>query len=106
MHFPFTPPAENGGRDAVRRATFETEDGAKIIMRAQTPFHFDARHYTITDLRDAMHDHDLYMRPETIIHTDAAHAGIGGDMAWSTVIDPEYAVSSGEYTLALDIQVI
>lgn len=106
MHFPFTPPAENGGRDAVRRVAFENKDGAKIIMRAQTPFHFDARHYTIIDLRDAMHDHELYMRPETIIHTDAAHAGIGGDMSWSTNIDPKYAVTSGEYTLALDIQVM
>ena len=106
MHFPFTPPAENGGREQVRRVIFENSEGAKVIMRAEIPFHFDARHYTIPDLRDAMHDHEITIRPETIVHTDAAHTGIGGDMAWSTRIDPAYAVKSGEYSLAMEIQVV
>ena len=62
MHFPFTPPAENGGREDVRRVTFETADGARVIMRASRPFHFDAHHYTVCDLRDATHDDEIPVR--------------------------------------------
>ncbi len=103
-HFPFTPPAENGGRDATRRVAFSTSDGARVIMQSDAPFHFDARHYTVNDLRDAMHDHELIKRPETIVHTDAAHAGIGGDMGWSTYIDNKFAVTPGDYTLRLCVR--
>ena len=106
MHFPFTPPSENGGRDGTRRVMFENDEGMKVIMRSDTPFHFDARHYTVSDLRDAMHDHELTMRPETIIHVDAAHAGIGGDMAWSSVINPAYSVTPGDYTQTINIQIL
>ena len=106
MHFPFTPPAENGGREDVRRVTFETADGARVIMRASRPFHFDAHHYTVCDLRDATHDDEIPVRPETIVHTDAAHAGIGGGMAWSTVMDENVKVTSGEYALEMEIQIL
>ena len=106
MHFPFTPPAENGGRDGVRRVMFENENGAKVIMYSATPFHFDAHHYTVSDIRDAMHDHELIRRPETVVHIDAAHAGIGGDMAWSTVQDPNFTIGPGDYTQTINIQIL
>ncbi|MBQ3080207.1 MAG: hypothetical protein IJC48_09470 [Clostridia bacterium] len=106
MHFPFTPPAENGGRDDVRRVVFENEEGAKVVMYSDTPFHFDARHYSVSDLRDAMHDHEITKRDETIIHIDAAHAGIGGDMAWSTVTNPKYRITPGDYTHTVNIQIL
>ena len=105
MHFPFTPPAENGGREGVRRVAFRAPDGAKVVMKADTPFHFDAHHYTVNDLRDAMHDHEIPRRSEIIVHTDAAHAGIGGDMAWSTRMNAANEVTPGEYALNMDIHI-
>ena len=104
MHFPFTPPSENGGREDVRYVSFSARDGAKLSVRAANPFHFDARHYTVSDLRDAMHDHELPLRAETVFHIDAVHAGIGGDMGWSTALDPQYEITPGEYSLALEIE--
>ena len=104
MHFPFTPPAENGGRDEVSRVSFSTSDGRALTFTALSPIHFDAHHYTAEDLREAMHDHELPHRPQTIVHTDAVHAGIGGDMAWSTVQDEKYTVRPGEYELSLEIE--
>ena len=65
----------------------------------------DAHHYTASDLRGAMHDHELIRRHETVVHTDAVHAGIGGAMAWSTVQQKEFTVAPGEYCMDLIIQV-
>ena len=56
-----------------------------IRFTGDTPFHFDARRFTVQALRDAAHDHEI-SRGETIfLHLDAAHAGIGGDMALSLI---------------------
>ena len=52
-----------------------------------------------------MHDHELIRRHETVVHTDAVHAGIGGAMAWSTVQQKEFTVAPGEYCMDLVIQV-
>ena len=40
------------------------------------------------------------------MHTDAVHAGIGGGMAWSTVMDESVKVTSGEYALEMEIQIL
>ena len=106
MHFPFTPPAENGGREDTVMLKLKNKDGTALIINSEAPIHFDAHNYTVSDLRLAMHDEELNRRGETIIHTDAAHSGIGGKMAWSTVLDPEHTVKSGCYSLSLDIQII
>ncbi|MBR5380050.1 MAG: hypothetical protein IK140_05900 [Clostridia bacterium] len=105
MHFPFTPPAENGGREDARWVTFKSPDGASVTFQSDCPMHFDAHHYTASDLRGAMHDHELIRRHETVVHTDAVHAGIGGAMAWSTVQQKEFTVAPGEYCMDLVIQI-
>lgn len=105
MHFPFTPPCENGGREDVNWVSFLSPDGFKLSFRSSSPMHFDARHYTIGDSREAMHDHELIRRRQIVVHTDAAHAGIGGDMAWSTVLDEQHRVTPGIYNLSLEIRI-
>lgn len=105
MHFPFTPPAENGGVEDAMKVSFLNPEGHGITLHSTAPFHFDSRHYTIGDLREALHDHEIIRRPQITVHTDAAHAGIGGDMAWSTVQDKEFTVHPGEYKLNLEITV-
>ena len=105
MHFPFTPPAENGGREDTKYICLSTDAGEKLTFRFSRPVHFDAHHYNAGDLREAMHEHELTRRRETIVQTDAVHAGIGGDMAWSTVQDEKYAVRPGEYHLEMQIEI-
>ncbi len=86
LGFDYAPPSENGGREKTRFLAFR-EDAASLAIHAETPFHFDAHHHTVDDLKNAMHTHDLPMRAEITAHIDAYHAPIGGDMAWSTAID-------------------
>lgn len=49
----------------------------------------------------ARHDYELPIRKETVLHTDAAHGPIGGDMAWSTGMSAKYALTGSDYHLNL-----
>jgi len=102
MHFPFAPPAENGGHEDTRCIKIKNDD-ASIIFKSITPFHFDIHHNTINDYIDATHDHKLIRRPESYLHIDAMHAPIGSDMAWSTVLPPSGLNKTGSYNLTFEI---
>ncbi|MCL2603487.1 MAG: DUF4981 domain-containing protein [Defluviitaleaceae bacterium] len=95
QHFPFCPPSECGGHDQTRWLTLSDDKGRGIKISAPAPFHFDARHNSVEDYLTAPHDHLLPKRGETFLHIDAAHAGIGGDMAWSTYMNPEHSIKAG-----------
>ncbi|MCX7935825.1 MAG: DUF4981 domain-containing protein, partial [Planctomycetota bacterium] len=84
QHFPFVPPAECGGHEDTRWLRLQTPRGNAIEVRSAALFHFDARHSSLLDYWQAQHDHELPRRPEVYLHLDCRHAGIGGNMGWST----------------------
>ncbi len=102
-HFPFEPPSECGGREETRWFRLGDETGRQVLFSSAIPFHFDARHSSIGDYRNATHDRTLIRREETFVHIDAAHAGIGGDMGWSTFLDTRDRVPAGAYRLSFSI---
>jgi beta-galactosidase len=85
-HFPFIPPSENGGHEQTRWISFQNGNGATLEVRADIPFHFDVHHSPIQAYRAAGHDHELARHPQSWLHIDAAHAGIGSDLGWSTFL--------------------
>jgi beta-galactosidase len=99
QHFPFGPPSECGGHEQVRWLTVTDETGHTVSFTSVTPFHFDAHRNTVEDYQNASHDHLLPKRGETYIHIDAAHSGIGSDMAWSSAVVPEHLVAAGTWHL-------
>lgn len=40
---------------------------------------------------------ELKPRPETILHLDGRHMGLGGDTGWSQNVHPEYRILPGEF---------
>ncbi len=94
-HFAFIPPSECGGHEETRWVSLRRPDGAVITVSAPVPFHFDAHHNTPDDYIRARHEHELVRRPETVLHIDAAHAGIGSDMGWSTFLPGAERVVAG-----------
>ena len=98
-HFPFNPPSENGGHEDTRRVTLINGGGAALIIQSDRPFHFDAHDYTVAACRHAKHDHEIIRCKETILHIDAAHGPIGGDMAWSTTMPKAFSLKGGYYAL-------
>jgi beta-galactosidase len=106
LHFPFCPPSECGGHDLTRWLFLSNEEGRGLKISAPRPFHFDAHHNSIEDYLTATHDHKLPKRAETYLHIDAAHAGIGGDMAWSTYMNPEHSVQAGVYGMRFVVETV
>ncbi|MCL1793211.1 MAG: hypothetical protein FWG34_05020 [Oscillospiraceae bacterium] len=97
LHFAFSPPSENGGREEARWLVLSNGAGNSVKIEGVRPFHFDARHYTVASCKNAKHDHEIEKRKETILHIDAAHGPIGGNMAWSTVMPHDLALKGGYY---------
>jgi beta-galactosidase len=103
-HFAFNPPSENGGHEETRWLELADAAGHKLLIAAAVPFHFDVHHNSVADYRAARHEHELTRRPESFLHIDAAHGGIGGDMGWSTVLTDSEQVKAGPYLLNYSIR--
>ena len=43
---------------------------------------------------------------ETFLNLDCRHAGIGGNMSWSTAIDEKHLVPAGCYRFRFDIRLL
>ncbi len=104
QHFPFIPPSECGGHEETRWVKLTNGQGRSLIVDSAAPFHFDARHASIADYRSAAHDHQIARRAETFLNLDCRHAGIGGNMSWSTVIDEKHMVPAGAYRFRFDLR--
>ena len=104
-HFPFIPPSENGGHEETRWVVLSNQAGNKLRVSSFVPFHFDVHHNTVDDYLNAKHEHELIRRPESYLHIDVAHCGIGGDMAWSTVLPASEKVQATNYQMEIVISV-
>jgi len=104
QHFPFIPPSECGGHDDVRWVRLTRDDGRFLLVECPALFHFDARHASLADYWHAAHDHELPRRPQTFLNLDCRHAGIGGNMSWSTAVDDRHLVPAGCYRFRFDLQ--
>lgn len=103
-HFSFIPPSENGGHEDTLWMSLKNEDGRKILISSDSAFHFDIHHNSISDYKNAKHEHELIRRKESYLHIDAAHSGIGGDMGWSSFMSAENKVKAQTYYLDLLIK--
>jgi beta-galactosidase len=76
-YVPYVKPQENGGHADIR--WLELSDGAGRGFRivADEPRNMSATHFRASDLAAAKHDVELTPRPETVIHLDVAHRGLG-----------------------------
>lgn len=102
-HFPFIPPSECAGHEDTRWMALQRGDGRLLRVASPTLFHFDARRASVPDYREAGHEHELQRSPETYLHLDHRHAGIGGNLAWSTVIDEKHLVPADTYRFRFDL---
>jgi beta-galactosidase len=102
-HFSFIPPSETGGHEETRWLTLANDAGNIIRVTALVPFHFDVHHNSVEDYQRARHEHELVREKHSWLHLDAAHAGIGSDMAWSTMLAEGDQVSAKNYALSFTL---
>lgn len=106
QHFAFNPPSENGGHEQTRWITLKNNSGDTVKFTGRKYFHFDVHNYTIEMITNAKHDHEIEKAEDIVLHIDAIHSPIGGNMAWSTELPKELVIHPGEYSLSFDIEVV
>ena len=89
-------PQENGGRADVRWLALTGDDGRGLRIDLDWPAQVSATHHRAADLASATHDVELVARPETIVHLDAAHRGLGTASCGPDTL-PRYLVGPGTY---------
>jgi beta-galactosidase len=99
---PYVRPQENGGRADVRWLSLSDGRDRMLRIELDTPGQVSATHHQARDLADATHDVDLIRVPETIVHLDAAHRGLGTASCGPDTL-PEYLVGPGTYRWAWTI---
>jgi beta-galactosidase len=96
QYVPYVKPQENGGHHAVRWIELSDGGGRGFHLAADRPMQVSATHFRAIDLATATHDVELVPRPETIVHLDIAHRGLGTASCGPDTL-PEYLVEPGTY---------
>ncbi len=96
LYVPYVKPQENGGRADVRWIALSDGSGRGFRLAFDRPLQVSATHFRAVDLATAKHDVELVSRPETIVHLDVGHRGLGTASCGPDTL-PEYRVGAGEY---------
>ncbi len=96
LYVPYGRPQENGGRNGVRWLELSDGSGRGIRLTTDRPCQVSATHYRDGDLAAVTHDVELRPRPETIVHVDVAHRGLGTASCGPDTL-PEYRIAPGTY---------
>ncbi len=99
QYVPYVRPQENGGHADVRWLTLSDDKGRGLRLGLDQPRQVSATHLRAEDLASATHDADVTPRPETIVHLDAAHRGLGTASCGPDTL-PAYLVGPGAYRWA------
>jgi beta-galactosidase len=96
QYTPYIRPQENGGHAEVRWLDLLDENARGLRVALARPGQVSATHFRATDLATASHDVELQPRPETIVHLDVAHRGLGTASCGPDTL-PEYRIGPGTY---------
>ena len=95
MYVPYILPQEHGGRSDTRWLAIH--DGTNgLVISGDALFQFSASHLTAEDLFAAKHTIDLKPRPETWLHLDHRHRGLGTASCGPDTLG-QYRISGGTY---------
>ncbi|MFL5652416.1 MAG: glycoside hydrolase family 2 TIM barrel-domain containing protein [Chloroflexota bacterium] len=99
QYVPYIRPQENGGHADVRWLELRDPAGRGLRIELDQPRQVSVTHHRAHDLAGATHDIDAVDVPETVVHIDAAHRGLG-TASCGPDTTPEYILAAGRYTWA------
>ena len=101
---PYVRPQENGGHADTRWVRLTGPDD-RLRIDLGRPAQVSTLHVRAADLAAATHAAELRPRPETVVHLDAAHRGLGTASCGPDTLEP-YVLRPGTYrwtwTLAIE----
>ena len=89
---PYIRPQENGNRTDVHWAALTNEKGFGLFISdiGGTLINLSAWPYTMEDLENATHDHELPRRENITLNIDFNQQGVGGDIPGLAMLHKEY----------------
>ncbi len=105
QYVPYVRPQENGGHADTRWLELRRPTGAGLRITLDRPRQASATHFRAIDLASATHREELTPRPETVIHIDAVHRGLGTASCGPDTL-PDYLVPTGPHTWSWTIEPI
>jgi len=96
QHVPYGRPQESGGHAGVRWIELSDEHGNGLRIATDRPAQVSATHHRAAELAAARHDVELVPAPETVVHFDTAHRGLGTASCGPDTL-PQYIVGPGTY---------
>ena len=104
QRLPFIVPQEHGLHLDTQWMSLASAD-TLVKVEADRPFAFSALHHTVDDLTAATHAHHLPPRPETFVHLDLAHRGLGM-FACGPDTHERHKIHGGRYVLTWTVTVV
>jgi beta-galactosidase len=97
--FDYVRPQENANRTDVRWLTLTNADGEGLLVVGMPLLSVSAWPYTMEDLEQAKHVHELPHRDTVTLNIDFEQMGIGGDDGWTERArpHPEYRLPVKTY---------
>ena len=94
----YVRPQESSGHADVRWLELtDPATGRGLRIELGWPGQVSATHFRAADLASARHDVELKPRPETVVHLDAAHRGVGTASCGPDTL-AEYLIGAGTHS--------
>ncbi len=74
---PYVTPQENGNRADCRWVALRDQDRTGLLVVGRPTLDFSARRFTLDDLDQTTHHHELRPNPSVTLHLDHRHHGLG-----------------------------
>jgi beta-galactosidase len=93
----YVRPQENGNKSDVRWMALTDRDGTGLIAVGMPTIDISAWPFTMADLENAEHIHELPRRETITVNLDYKQMGVGGDDSWGARTHPEYTLPARAY---------
>lgn len=94
----YTRPQESGNRTDVRWLTLTDNNGAGLMAVGMPLLSVSAWPYSMDDLEQAKHIHELPRRDFVTLNLDWRQMGVGGDDSWGALPHDEYRLPAKPYS--------
>lgn len=90
-------PQENGNHTDARFLDLGTEDTGLLVLAENRPFEFSVQEYSLEELENAKHLHELRKNDYLTVYIDGAQRGVGGDIPAIAALKPQYKLPKGKF---------
>jgi len=105
MEVPYVMPQENGHREAARWVQLGDGYERTLCFRGKENFGFNVSRHHPDDLYRAKHREELIVRPETLLHLDGFHRGIGtGSCGPDTLAQYCWAAGGARFSFEMEVR--